>query len=74
MDVQEIEVVIDKNGQVNIQVRGVKGTACLDITREMEEALGNLVQERIMAPGISDLSLPDSESIERENRIHRKLK
>lgn len=49
MNVQEIEVTIDKNGQVNVHVRGVKGNACLDITRDVEAALGDMVIERQMS-------------------------
>ena len=40
MEVQEIEVTIDENGQVQIHVSGVKGEACLEITRPLEQALG----------------------------------
>jgi hypothetical protein len=50
MDLQEIDVFIDPDGQVRIEVRGVKGTSCLDLTRELEEALGGQVHEREMTP------------------------
>ncbi len=50
MDVQEIEVTINKNGQVEIQVRGVKGLQCLDITAPLEQALGGKVTLREMTP------------------------
>jgi hypothetical protein len=50
MEMQEIEVFIDKNGKVRIEVRGVKGGACLDITKALEEALGGAVEERLMTP------------------------
>jgi hypothetical protein len=50
MDVQEVEVIISKNGQVQIQVRGVKGTQCLDITQDLEEALGGNVTLRELTP------------------------
>ncbi len=42
MDVQEIEVTINKNGQVEIQVHGVKGLQCLEITAPLEQALGKI--------------------------------
>ena len=45
-ELQEIEVVIHANGQVEIEIRGVKGAACLDITREMEQLLGGKVLDR----------------------------
>ncbi|MBI3946289.1 MAG: DUF2997 domain-containing protein [Armatimonadetes bacterium] len=50
MDLQEIEVVIEKDGRVRIQVRGVKGEACLDLTRDLEAALGGQVESREMTP------------------------
>jgi hypothetical protein len=50
MELQEIEVVIGKDGQVQIQVRGVHGMKCLDLTRELEEALGGEILSRIMTP------------------------
>ncbi|NLG99016.1 MAG: DUF2997 domain-containing protein [Chloroflexi bacterium] len=50
MDLQEIEVVIGKDGKVEIQVRGVKGLACLELTKELEEALGGQILSRIMTP------------------------
>ena len=48
MEMQEIEVVIDKDGTVKVEVRGVKGTSCLDLTRDLEAALGGQVEDRQM--------------------------
>ncbi len=50
MDVQEIEITINKNGQVEVHVRGVKGKACLDLTQELEKILGGEVILREMTP------------------------
>jgi hypothetical protein len=50
MELQEIEVVIGKDGQVQIQVRGVQGMKCLELTKELEEALGGEILARIMSP------------------------
>ncbi len=50
MDVQEVEVTINKNGQVEIQVRGVKGLQCLEITAPLEQALGGKITLREMTP------------------------
>jgi hypothetical protein len=50
MELQEIEVVIGKDGEVQIQVRGVKGQKCLEITKELEEALGGEILARVMTP------------------------
>ena len=46
MQIQEIEVLIDQHGQVQLLVRGVKGAACLEITKELEMALGSQVTSR----------------------------
>jgi hypothetical protein len=54
MDLQEIEVVIDKNGKVRVEVRGVKGMSCLDLTKGLEEALGGQVEDRQMTPEASE--------------------
>ena len=50
MEMQEITVVIDKDGQVRVEVRGVKGGSCLDVTKGLEEALGGQVEDRQMTP------------------------
>jgi hypothetical protein len=50
MELEEIEIIIDKDGQVQIEVRGVKGAACLDLTRDLEAALGGEVELRQMRP------------------------
>lgn len=50
MNLEEIEITIDTNGQVHIQVRGVKGTICLELTKDLEAALGGRVESREMTP------------------------
>jgi hypothetical protein len=46
MELHEVEVVIDANGEVQIEVRGVKGHACLDLTDDLVAALGGEVREQ----------------------------
>lgn len=48
MELQEIEVTIDKKGQVKLHVRGVKGQQCLDLTKDLEKVLGAQVVAREM--------------------------
>lgn len=48
MELQEIEVIIDKDGQVRIDVQGVKGMKCVDLTAALEQALGGRVESRDM--------------------------
>ncbi len=54
MELQEIEVIIGKDGQVQIQVRGVQGLKCLELTKELEQALGGELIARIMTPEALD--------------------
>jgi hypothetical protein len=47
----ELEVTITKDGEVQIEVKGVQGKRCLVVTRKLEELLGGeLVGERVMKP------------------------
>ncbi|MBI3951495.1 MAG: DUF2997 domain-containing protein [Acidobacteria bacterium] len=50
MELQEIDVFIEKDGQVRIEVRGVKGTSCLNLTAAFERALGGQMESREMTP------------------------
>lgn len=44
MEMQELEIVIGKDGQVAVSVKGVNGQKCLALTRALEEQLGDLVE------------------------------
>jgi hypothetical protein len=48
MEIQEIEVVIEKDGQVRLEVRGAPGTQCLELTKDLEAALGGQILSREM--------------------------
>ncbi len=50
MEIEEIEVVIGKDGQVQVQVRGVHGKKCLALTKDLEDALGGDVIARVFSP------------------------
>lgn len=43
---EEIKLKVMPNGEVRIEVRGVKGPECLELTKFLEEELG-LVTERV---------------------------
>jgi len=45
MEMQEVEITIDKEGRVQVAARGVKGEGCLAITKNIENAVGT-VEER----------------------------
>jgi hypothetical protein len=40
---QELEIQIAQDGTVRINVHGAKGTSCLDLTKELEDSLGVVV-------------------------------
>ena len=42
-DKHEIKIDIDDDGNVSFEVKGAKGKKCLEITKELEEALGMVV-------------------------------
>lgn len=50
MELQEIEVTIAPDGTTRIEVRGVAGGGCLDLTADLEAALGGEVIERELTP------------------------
>jgi hypothetical protein len=50
VELQEIDVFIEQDGQVRIEVRGAKGMSCLDLTRDLEAALGGQIEAREMTP------------------------
>lgn len=50
MNLEEVDVFIEKDGQVRIEVRGVKGSHCLTVTKDLEQALGGQVVGREMTP------------------------
>lgn len=45
MNMQELEITIDKEGRVQVRVRGMHGPECLTTTENIENALGE-VQNR----------------------------
>jgi hypothetical protein len=57
MEVNEIEVIIDKQGEVQVLVRGVKGPECLKVTQTLEAALGAEVISREYTPEIRESSV-----------------
>ncbi len=59
MELQEVDVFIEKNGEVRIEVRGVKGNSCLRVTAALEEVLGGQVLSREMTPEAQE-AVPES--------------
>jgi hypothetical protein len=59
MELQEIDVVIEKDGTVRLAVRGVKGMACLELTGPLETALGGTIESRTLTPEAGDAVVRD---------------
>ncbi|MEW6141135.1 MAG: DUF2997 domain-containing protein [Thermodesulfobacteriota bacterium] len=45
-ELQEIDVYVKPDGSLTLEVRGVKGSKCLDLTRDVENLVGGIVVER----------------------------
>ncbi|MBT8367265.1 MAG: DUF2997 domain-containing protein [Deltaproteobacteria bacterium] len=56
MELQEIDVFIEADGTVKVEIRGVKGKKCIDITKSMEELLGGEVLERNFSDEFNEAS------------------
>ncbi len=41
---QELEISISNDGEVSINVQGAKGSSCLDLTKEIEESIGVVIE------------------------------
>lgn len=59
MQIQEIEVIVHPDGKVKLHVRGAPGAQCLDLTADLEKALGGQVLAREHTPEF-DQSQPQS--------------
>jgi len=42
---KEIEILIDKSGQVKVHVAGVKGPACMEYAKLFEKVIGEITEE-----------------------------
>jgi hypothetical protein len=65
MELHEIDVLIEKDGRVRLEVRGMKGAACLAATKQLEKVLGSDIIHREMTPEAAETSaeeVPDRQS------------
>lgn len=56
----EIRITISPTGEVKVDVNGVIGTSCQDITRALQEALGVEIESQVkpqMYQELDDLSI-----------------
>lgn len=66
MELQQIDVFIENDGQVRLEVRGVQGGKCLDITRDLEAALGGQVTDRNLT---AEANLSVAEDVQNQQRV-----
>jgi hypothetical protein len=59
---EQIVVRIKKDGTVEIEAVGFKGSACREATRPLEEALGEVVEERLK-PEFYEVSLENENNL-----------
>lgn len=57
MDLEEVDIVIEPDGRVRVEVRGVKGAGCLALTEALEQALGGQIVSRDMTPEAGENSV-----------------
>jgi len=48
-DMDELEITIDEEGNVSIKVVGGSGGGCVELTKEIEEALGVVTERELQA-------------------------
>jgi len=46
MSSRTIEIIVETNGSTRVQTKGFTGSACIDASRFIEEALGKRASER----------------------------
>lgn len=61
MEIQEIDVFVQPDGTVKLEVRGVKGPQCVDLTAPVEKLLGGQVLSREKTP---EFDQPQAESLD----------
>lgn len=49
MNRREMEITIDRGGNVKVRVIGMKGKACVDFTKWLEEGLGEVESRELTA-------------------------
>jgi len=49
MEMQELEITIDNEGRIEVKVTGAHGAGCLEMTRSLENAAGD-VEKRELLP------------------------
>ena len=49
MEMQELEIIIGKDGRVQVAAHGTKGEGCMALTKNIEDALGTVERREYTA-------------------------
>jgi hypothetical protein len=60
MEYQEIKIKIDDTGKVFVEVVGVKGKKCLELTKDLEKKLGDLLERKTKPEFYDDTEKEDN--------------
>lgn len=66
MEMQELEITIDRNGRVQVAARGVRGEGCLGLTKNIENAVGTVEEREYTAEYYEE---PQALSVHQENGV-----
>lgn len=68
-ELQEVDVFILPDGKTRVEIRGIKGPGCLDVTRSLEALLGGNVVDRQYTDEFSQRAESTTQlSVERRNK------
>ena len=60
---EEIKIIISKDGKVTIDVDGIKGSGCKKLTKTLEKKLGKTVKDKKKAEYYQEQNVEDQQSI-----------
>lgn len=60
---QEIKVIISKDGKVTIDVEGIKGSGCKNLTKALEKALGKTTKSKKKAEYYDEQDVSDQQGV-----------
>lgn len=62
----ELEIIIDENGEVHLDVKGIKGKGCMNIAEIIEQIIGK-IRDRNNKPEYYEENVVINEQINAEN-------
>jgi hypothetical protein len=62
MNIETLRVTINRDGQVEIEVDGVHGPVCLELTDELIKALGQMVSQDLSSQYFEEEEVPEHQT------------